>query len=106
MYIVGADSVFDHDLEKALLNIKCNTLLLLLLLSLGYISFIDLAQVGKKIFAFIFFKNLVACAGKMVRNTVHSHCVIFGIAKYSTESEKLKHLLAPRIQRLQRSGRI
>ena len=32
MYIVGADSAFDHDLEKALFNIKCNTLLLLLLL--------------------------------------------------------------------------
>jgi hypothetical protein len=31
MYIVGADSAFDHDLEKALFNIKCNTLLLLLL---------------------------------------------------------------------------
>ena len=30
MYIVGADSAFDHDLEKALFNIKCNTLLLLL----------------------------------------------------------------------------
>jgi hypothetical protein len=29
MYIVGADSAFDHDLEKALFNIKCNTLLLL-----------------------------------------------------------------------------
>ncbi len=29
MYIVGADRVFDHDLEKALFNIKCNTLLLL-----------------------------------------------------------------------------
>ena len=28
MYIVGADSAFDHDLEKALFNIKCNTLLL------------------------------------------------------------------------------
>ncbi len=26
MYIVGADSAFDHDLEKALFNIKCNTL--------------------------------------------------------------------------------
>jgi hypothetical protein len=33
MYIVGADSAFDHDLEKALFNIKCNTLLLLLLLA-------------------------------------------------------------------------
>ena len=32
MYIVGADSAFDHDLEKALFNIKCNTLLSLLLL--------------------------------------------------------------------------
>ena len=30
MYIVGADSAFDHDLGKALFNIKCNTLLLLL----------------------------------------------------------------------------
>jgi hypothetical protein len=32
MYIVEADSAFDHDLEKALFNIKCNTLLLLSLL--------------------------------------------------------------------------
>jgi hypothetical protein len=31
MYIVGADSAFDHDLEKALFNIKCNTLSLSLL---------------------------------------------------------------------------
>jgi hypothetical protein len=33
MYIVGADSAFDHDLEKALFNIKCNTLSLLSLLT-------------------------------------------------------------------------
>ena len=32
MYIVGADSAFDHDLEKALFSIKCNTLLSLLLI--------------------------------------------------------------------------
>jgi hypothetical protein len=42
MYIVGADSAFDHDLEKALFNIKCNTLLLLLLFSLFTPACVDL----------------------------------------------------------------
>ena len=31
MYIVGVDSAFDHDLEKAQFKIKCNTLSLLLM---------------------------------------------------------------------------
>ena len=39
MYIVGVDSAFDHDLEKALFNIKCNTLSLLLSNGLDPIKF-------------------------------------------------------------------
>jgi hypothetical protein len=35
MYIVEADSAFDDDLVKALFNIKCNKLLLLLMAYIG-----------------------------------------------------------------------